>query len=313
MSRSLPAPHGILVVDKPCGPSSHGVVSAARKALGTRKIGHAGTLDPMATGVLVLGVGAATRLLTFIVGADKDYEATMRLGVRTNTEDAAGEVTAVTSPELLATVDEASIDRAIAALVGEIEQVPSAVSAIKIDGKRAYQRVRDGEDVELASRRVTVSTFERTAAPTRASADDPDAPGAIDVRVRVTCSSGTYVRALARDVGDALGVGAHLTALRRTRVGSFGGSEAVALDALAETGTERLITPADAARRIMPGLELTAAEATDLGHGKRVPRHADQGPVGPAAAFGPDGRLVGVVEHDGAAYRTVMNLPEGLA
>lgn len=314
MTSPSPAANGVLVVDKRGGPSSHGVVSGARKALGTRKIGHAGTLDPMASGVLVLGVGAATRLLTFIVGADKEYFATVRLGVQTNTEDAEGEITATATPEQVdAAVDDERLAEAMAAFRGEIDQVPSAVSAIKVDGKRAYQRVRDGEEVELASRRVTISAFELL---DRRAATGPDARGAIDLDVRVSCSSGTYVRALARDLGDSLGVGGHLTALRRTRVGGFTIDESVAQDDLVpgddgpSPATSRLIPVAAAARRILPALELNAEEAVDLGHGKRVRRGVSEALETPAAAFAPDGRLVGVVTREGDALRALMNVPE---
>ncbi|GGA58755.1 tRNA pseudouridine synthase B [Pseudoclavibacter endophyticus] len=312
MTSQGPAPNGVLVVDKPSGPTSHGVVSAGRKALGTRKVGHAGTLDPMASGVLVLGVGVATRLLTFVVGADKEYEATIRLGVRTSTEDAEGELVERASPDELAPLDEAAIDAAMADLRGEIDQVPSAVSAIKVNGKRAYQRVREGEEVELDARRVTIFAFDRLGTPVRIPGEPGEGPVAIDLRVHVTCSSGTYVRALARDLGDALGVGAHLTALRRTRVGAFSIDEAIALDRLAGDAPAGLMTPSDAARRILPALELRADEAVDLGHGKRIVRD-DVSPDVPAAAFAPDGRLVGVVTREGGAYRPLMNLPEAPA
>jgi tRNA pseudouridine55 synthase len=210
----MPAPDGLLVVDKPAGWTSHDVVGRARRLCATRKVGHAGTLDPMATGVLVLGIGRATRLLTFLVGCDKDYTATIRLGQATITDDAEGEVTAIApadgvTPERLAT--------AVADLTGELQQVPSSVSAIKVNGERSYHRVRAGEEVDLPARPVTVSRFDVLA--TRAG--DVDGIPVLDVDVEVTVSSGTYVRALARDLGAALGVGGHLTALRRTRVGAF--------------------------------------------------------------------------------------------
>lgn len=341
MTEAVTPPHGLLIVDKPTGPTSHGLVARARRALGTRKIGHAGTLDPMASGLLVLGVGHATRLLTFVVGADKEYLATVRLGVATSTEDAQGEVTAVAPASAVRRLDRARLAAAMAGLRGEGDQVPSAVSAIKVDGRRAYARVRDGEDVTLAPRRVRIDAFElldaRGPVPAAGDTDDPDglaSSGAIalDLDVRVACSSGTYVRALARDLGAALGVGAHLTALRRTRVGPFTIDEAVTLadpaageglgtDPGSEPGSaeagpagvrdagpvSRLLAPADAARRILPALDLTADEARDLGHGKRV-RRGDGPPT--AAAFAPDGRLVGVVVREGAAYRPLMNLPE---
>lgn len=315
-------PHGILLVDKPKGPTSHGVVAAARRALGTRKIGHAGTLDPMASGLLVLGVGHATRLLTFIVGADKEYFATVRLGESTTTEDAEGELVSRADPAAIDLVADDRIDAAMAALRGDMLQVPSAVSAIKVDGKRAYQRVREGEQVELEARAVRIDEFELLAPPARRAAGRDGAPAAtIDLDVRVVCSSGTYVRALARDLGDALGVGAHLTALRRSRVGGFHIDEAISLPGLgdgpadADTHPEattriRLQSPAEAARRILPSIELTEGEAIDLGHGKRVRRELAQPPAVPAAAFAPSGRLVGVVTWQGGAFRPLMNMPE---
>lgn len=250
---------GIVVVDKPQGPSSHTVVSIARRALGTRKVGHAGTLDPMATGVLVLGVNSATRLLTFLVGDDKTYEATIRLGSSTVTDDAEGDVVSVADPDTLAKVTDGAIDTIIATLTGEIEQRPSAVSAIKVDGQRAYDRVRAGEDVQLASRRVTVSRFEVT--------DRRRGESHIDLDVVVDCSSGTYIRALARDLGAALSVGGHLTSLRRTRSGMFTVEDAVAPDDISD---HRIIESADVAARMLPVWQLSDDEARDIRHGKKI-------------------------------------------
>ena len=238
---------GILLVDKPQGITSHDVVSRMRRLAGTRKIGHAGTLDPMATGLLVLGVNNATRLLHYLVGLDKEYFATIRLGWNTTTDDAEGEPLAAASVDALAAATDAAIGHGIEALTGPIDQVPSAVSAIKVAGKRAYQRVRDGEVVELSPRRVTVSAFE--------SVGRRDGDGFIDLDVRVECSSGTYVRALARDLGAALGTGGHLTALRRTRIGRFGVDEAGALEGFEVA--RHLMSPADAARRALPVVEVT--------------------------------------------------------
>ncbi len=207
------APSGILLVDKPGGITSHDVVARARRALNTRKIGHAGTLDPMATGLLILGVGPATRLLTYIVGLDKTYEATIRLGASTDSDDADGTEIARADAAVLAAVTPDAVSAGIAALTGRIEQVPSTVSAIKVGGRRAYDLARAGEEVQLKARDVTVSRFEVLAV--------RPVDGAIDLDVVVDCSSGTYIRALARDLGAALGVGGHLTALRRTRIGAF--------------------------------------------------------------------------------------------
>jgi tRNA pseudouridine55 synthase len=223
------APDGLVVVDKPAGWTSHDVVGKLRRLAGTRKVGHAGTLDPMATGVLVCGVGRATRLLGYIAGHDKSYEATIRLGQRTVTDDAEGEVVAAASaPGSTAMptlgLDDDAIRRAVGSFVGEIDQVPSAVSAVKVEGKRAYARVRAGEDVQLDPRRVTIESIDFTDVrrPPSDAIDAVDPVDLVDVDVTVTCSTGTYVRAIARDLGQLLGVGGHLTMLRRTRVGGFG-------------------------------------------------------------------------------------------
>ena len=227
---AVPASDGILLVDKSQGLTSHDVVGATRRLAATRKVGHAGTLDPMATGLLLLGIGRATRFLAYLVGADKTYAATIRLGLETTTEDAEGEVTAVHGCR----IDDLSGDhlqKALAGLTGQIQQVPSAVSAIKVDGVRAYKRVRDGQDVELSARPVTIHELRLTGEPRKtitdgARSDVSDAVEAVDIDILVSCSSGTYVRALARDLGRALGCGAHLTALRRTAVGPFDVDEA---------------------------------------------------------------------------------------
>jgi len=290
---------GVLLVDKPGGMTSHDVVSRARRALGTRKIGHAGTLDPMATGLLILGVEGATRLLTFLVGLDKTYIATIRLGATTTTDDAEGEITSTATAQELDAVTDAAVADGIAALTGRISQVPSTVSAIKVNGRRAYDLARAGEDVELKAREVTVSRFEVLRS--RRAAD------AIELDVVVDCSSGTYIRALARDLGAGLGVGGHLTALRRTRIGRFEVSEAVAPDAI-EGG--RLLDPAAAAERAVGRLDVTQGEARDLRHGKRLEGAASRLAGEVSAAVDPDGRLVGIVERRGSAVKSAMNMPE---
>lgn len=292
---------GILLVDKPGGITSHDVVSRARKALGTRKIGHAGTLDPMATGLLVLGVEGATRLVTYIVGADKTYEATILLGVSTDSDDADGVETARADADAIEAVADEAISAGIAALTGEIDQVPSTVSAIKVAGRRAYDLARAGEQVELTSRRVTVSRFDVRA---RRRGN-----GTIELDVVVDCTSGTYIRALARDLGRALGVGGHLTALRRTRIGAFDVAAAASVDDLSD---DALLAPATAAAVVMGALAVGADEARDLRHGKRIDGGGRlTGPV--AAAIDPDGRLVGVVEKRGTQLKSVMNMPEEIA
>ncbi|MET0726661.1 MAG: tRNA pseudouridine(55) synthase TruB [Leifsonia sp.] len=292
------ASSGILLLDKPQGLTSHDVVARTRRAAGTRKVGHAGTLDPMATGLLILGIESSTRLLTYVVGVDKEYTATIRLGSSTTTDDAEGEELGRARADLVDAVTEEAIRRVMGILTGDIEQVPSAVSAIKVDGKRAYARVRAGEDVQLAARPVTVSSFELLGL--------RPVDGYLDLDVRVECSSGTYIRALARDLGMGLGIGGHLTALRRTRVGPFRVEDAHALEGLDVPAA--LLGPADAAARLFPVFRLTAEQTVDLGHGKRIEADDDR-PAGPHAAISPDGRLIGLVEFHGRNGRTVVNFP----
>ncbi len=227
----MSAGDGLLLVDKPTGWTSHDVVARVRRLARTRRVGHAGTLDPMATGVLVLGVGRGTKLLTFLVGADKEYAATVRLGLATHTDDADGEPTSTAAPGAVAAVTDQRIEQALAGLTGRIEQVPSAVSAIKVDGKRAYARVRAGDEVHLAARPVTVHRLDVV---DRRRAVTDDGADVLDLDIVVHVSSGTYVRALGRDLGERLGVGGHLTALRRTRVGGFGSADCHTLTELAE-------------------------------------------------------------------------------
>ncbi|UVI34841.1 tRNA pseudouridine(55) synthase TruB [Brevibacterium spongiae] len=258
------SPQGILVCDKSQGLSSHGVVSRIRRWFGTKKVGHAGTLDPMATGVLVLGLGRGTKLLTYITGVSKTYFATIRLGSSTPTDDADSEPDRFADPADLSGVGAAAIEAAVAKLRGSIDQVPSAVSAIKVDGKRSYARVRAGENVELKARRVEVSAFEII--DIRFAADE----GFIDVDVEVDCSSGTYVRALARDIGTDLGVFGHLTALRRTRVGAFDIDQAVTLPEDLDVAAPELITLAEAARTLLAVVTVTRDQATALMQGKTV-------------------------------------------
>lgn len=267
---------GLVLVDKPSGPTSHDVVAMARKIFGTRKVGHAGTLDPMASGLLVLGVGRATRLLGHLTMADKEYLATIRLGECTDTDDAQGEVVASRNAS---GVTQEDINVAARAFRGSFAQRPSSVSAIKVDGKRAYARVRAGETVELAARTVTVTDFDILAVrPTGA---------AVDVDVRVVCSAGTYIRAIARDLGEALGVGGHLTALRRTRSGSF--SDMVPLDELREHPA--CLSLADSVRWAFPQVVLDDTEAARARHGVRVPAppHIPAGTVG---VFDTEGNVI---------------------
>jgi tRNA pseudouridine55 synthase len=286
-------PEGLLLVDKPAGWTSHDVVARIRRVCGTRRVGHAGTLDPMATGVLVLGVGRATKLLTFLVGCDKGYAATVRLGQSTVTDDAEGDVVASADAS---GVSRAALDAAVARLTGAIEQVPSSVSAIKIDGQRSYARVRSGEEVRLAARPVTVSRF--------AILDVRPSGTLLDVDVEVEVSSGTYVRALARDLGAALGVGGHLTALRRTRVGRYAIDDAVPLDDLEPDGPVPLVAMGNAARAQFVVHELTAEEVGAVGHGRRIPTACQGEPV--VAALAPDGSLVAMLDETGTEARPVV-------
>ena len=338
---AVTAADGILVVDKPQGLTSHDVVGAIRRLAATRKVGHAGTLDPMATGLLLLGIGRATRFLTYLVGADKTYEATVRLGAETTTEDADGQIVAARGCRV-EDVPEARLQEALTTLTGPIQQVPSAVSAIKVDGVRAYQRVRDGQDVELQARPVTIHELRLTAEPRKAIveadgalSDGPDAAEAVDIDILVSCSSGTYVRALARDLGRTLGCGAHLIALRRTGVGPFDVGQAHTLTALSEQVETDAATPdprgvttiplEEVARRCFERLDLTEAEARGLRFGQPLDVAAlerAQSPVGNAvpvaskeapgqrvvAGFAPDGRLVALLTPRGSRARPVLVL-----
>jgi tRNA pseudouridine55 synthase len=286
-----------VVVDKPGGMTSHDVVARVRRLAGTKRVGHGGTLDPMATGVLVIGVERATRLLTYVIGSPKRYAATIRLGQTTITDDAEGEVTATVDA---GSVADDAVAAGLAALTGEIDQIPSAVSAIKIKGQRAYKRVRAGESVELAARRVVVSSLDLLA--TRR----PD--GFVDLDVDVECSSGTYIRALARDLGAALGVGGHLTALRRTAVGGFTLAESATMEELAAREHPVNLEISAAAERLLPRRDATAAETRTLRHGGPL---STVGIAGPYAVFDPAGDVLAVVsERDGRARPEVVLVGE---
>ncbi|PWJ25762.1 tRNA pseudouridine synthase B [Branchiibius hedensis] len=289
------SPDGLLIVDKPADWTSHDVVARVRRLAGTRRVGHAGTLDPMATGVLVLGLNRATKLLTFLVGCDKTYEATIRLGESTITDDAEGSVIASADASALTDAD---ISTAITGLTGDIQQVPSSVSAIKVDGQRAYARVRGGDEVKLAARPVRVSSFDVLA---RRAAGN-----CVDLDVRVEVSSGTYVRALARDLGTALGVGGHLTALRRTTVGRFTLDLATPLADLDPDGLP-VIPMAQAAREQFPVRPLDEDEARRLRFGQKL---SLAGPVGdPVAAIAPGEDLVAMLDQSGDVPRSHVVFP----
>lgn len=282
-----------MIVDKDRGPTSHDVVGKLRRIMGTRKVGHAGTLDPMATGVLVVGIERATKLLGHLSLDTKAYTATVRLGVATTTDDAEGDPLGEPVP---VDVTEDRIRAATAVLTGDIEQVPSAVSAVKIDGKRAYQRVRDGETVDIPARPVTVSTFDLLAV----RRDGPF----LDLDVTVDCSSGTYVRALARDLGAALGVGGHLTALRRTRVGPFTLDHARTVEQLAESPGLSLDL-ATAVATAFPRVDVDDAAATDVRIGRSLP---PAGITGTYGVFGPDGAALALMADRGRSSRPVVVL-----
>lgn len=280
------AESGLVVVDKPAGITSHDVVARVRRLAGTRKVGHAGTLDPMATGVLVLGIERATRLLGHLMLTEKSYDATARLGVSTVTDDAEGDVTATVSA---AHLDEATVRAAFAEQVGALEQVPTAVSAIKVDGVRAYKKVRDGEQVALEPRRVTV--HELTVSDVRTAGEH------VDVDLSLRCSSGTYVRAIARDVGAALGVGGHLTVLRRTAVGPYALDVAHTLEDLADHVT--VLPIAAAARAAFPAHDLDEEQAASV----RVGRALDLPLDGLTAVFAPGGEFLALYEPRGGVAR----------
>lgn len=283
-------PSSLVLIDKQPGWTSHDVVAKLRGILGTRKIGHAGTLDPMATGLLVLGVDGGTKLLQFISGSDKQYIATIRLGAATHTDDAEGDVVFSASAKDIAS---SQIDAEIAKLTGEITQIPSSVSAIKVDGKRAYDLVRDGKEVELKGRRVNVSRFQRTSEP-RLAGDF------LDFDVIVDCSSGTYIRALARDIGSALGVGGHLTMLRRTKIGNFDLQHATEIDQ-----PPVLISLVQAAQTLFESTTLTFEQARDIVHGKRIELNAS----GPIAATW-NAELLAVLEPVGNQVKSLVVFPE---
>uniref|UniRef100_UPI004047E906 tRNA pseudouridine(55) synthase TruB n=1 Tax=Aquiluna sp. TaxID=2053504 RepID=UPI004047E906 len=281
---------GIALIDKQQGFTSHDVVAKLRKLLGTKKIGHAGTLDPMATGLLLMGVGAGTKLMQFLSGLDKTYLATIRLGASSSTDDAQGELEELRDASQ---VSREQLETEILKLTGNIEQVPSSVSAIKVDGKRAYDLVRAGEEVVLKSRKVTVSKFEIVGEPLVVDKY-------LDINVEVDCSSGTYIRALARDLGEALGVGGHLTALRRTRIGSFEVSNAREI-----TQEPTLVTNLEVLKTLMPEVAISQQQEVDLRHGKRLALEISE-----ASCATANGRLVAVIEPVGSEVKSSVVFPE---
>lgn len=279
------ATSGLIVVDKPEGITSHDVVARMRKIAGTRKIGHAGTLDPMATGILVLGVERATKLLGYVMGQDKTYRATVRLGETTTTDDREGEIV---ERHDAARLSEEQIREAFARQVGHLMQIPSAVSAIKVDGRRAYDLVREGREVALPARQVTVHSIDI----------ERISPGHLaDVDIVVRCSSGTYIRAIARDVGARLGVGGHLTALRRTASGDVDESVALTIEQIADLDDPVAVPLDEAVRRTLRTRALTHDEARELSFGRRIPpAGADDEVVG---ALDPDGHAIALIDGRG--------------
>ena len=326
---STDAVSGLLIVDKPQGITSHDVVSRTRRLAHTRRVGHAGTLDPMATGVLVLGINKATRLLTWITDHSKRYEAQVRFGVETTTEDAEGEVTTAKGCEGLGNEE---IEALLSRFRGTISQVPSAVSAIKVNGKRAYARVRAGEDVKLEPREVEISLLEAQGQPRShrveyALEGKSTYVNCVDLNVVVECSAGTYIRALARDLGNALGCGAHLISLRRTRVGEFSIDCAHTLQSLDEAAEQSggeaplpLTSLSEAAREMFPCLLLSEAEAGAFSHGQAPRREASEvvrfveeyfpetqpGEHGPIAACRGDGEVLGLLKIIDNRFATVL-------
>lgn len=303
---------GLVLIDKPQGLTSHDVVARIRRLAGTRRVGHAGTLDPMATGLLILGINSATKLLTFLVGADKTYEATIRLGASTITDDKESDFLELASTDAVTQISATQIEAAIKDLSGEILQVPSSVSAIKVDGQRAYAKVRGGDQVKLAARPVTISRFEIVSEPKLVTEGGNTF---IDFNAIIDCSSGTYIRALARDLGRALGVGGHLTALRRTRVGHYSIEQAQSLDALTRESSPdalQLLPIEQAAAQQFQLRVLTDQEVIDLRHGKRL-AHAGEGDQ-VFAGVDSQQKLIAMLERSGSQVKSVVvfaNTEEG--
>lgn len=296
---------GLVLIDKPSGWTSHDVVARLRKLAGTRRVGHAGTLDPMATGLLLIGVNSATKLLTFLVGEDKTYFATVRLGASTITDDKESEYLFQAKPDEVRALSKEAIESALVNLRGDIQQVPSSVSAIKVDGERAYAKVRSGNEVKLAARPVTIHRFEILGEP---RFEEVEGQVFIDIDVVVDCSSGTYIRALARDLGESLNVGGHLTALRRTKIGSYNISQAQSLEGLTPE-TIQILDISEAASQQFKSRALSDQEVIDLRHGKRL-KTVDEGSE-PIAAFDERGKLVAMLARSGRDLKSLVVFPEG--
>ena len=292
---------GLVLIDKPSGWTSHDVVARLRKLAGTRRVGHAGTLDPMATGLLLIGINSATKLLTFLVGEKKTYEATIRLGAATVTDDRESEFTSVADAARVSALTVDRLETALEALRGPIEQVPSSVSAIKVDGERAYAKVRSGDEVKLKARPVTIQRFEVVGEPRLVLEGENTF---FDFEAIIDCSSGTYIRALARDLGSSLGVGGHLTALRRTKIGSYEISQAQSLDGL--TAEALAILPIEqAAKQQFQTRELSDQEVIDIRHGKRLPV-VSESELQPTAALDQNGELIAMLTKSGNAAKSLV-------
>lgn len=291
---------GLVLIDKPQGWTSHDVVAKLRSIAGTRRVGHAGTLDPMATGLLLIGINSATKLLTFLVGEDKTYFATIRLGASTITDDKESEFVTVAEPARVTEISAADIETAISKLRGQISQVPSSVSAIKVDGQRAYAKVRSGDEVSLAARTVTISRFDVKTEP---KFIEDQGARFIDIDVVVECSSGTYIRALARDLGVALGIGGHLTALRRTRIGAYSVDQSQSIDGLTPEKLN-VLDISEAAKQQFHVRELSNQDVIDLRHGKRL--KANQEGTQPFAAMDTAGNLVAMLTVSGKDVKSLV-------
>ena len=291
---------GLVLIDKPQGWTSHDVVAKLRKIAGTRRVGHAGTLDPMATGLLLIGINSATKLLTFLVGEDKTYLATIRLGAATITDDKESEFTSVAESQIVQSITKAQLEQALASLRGEIQQVPSSVSAIKVDGQRAYAKVRSGNEVELAARSVTIAKFEIIGEPKLVQEGENTF---LDLDVVVECSSGTYIRALARDLGISLEAGGHLTALRRTKIGSYSVDQAQSLEDLSSE-TLSVLDLSEAAKQQFHTRKLSEQDVVDLRHGKRL-KALGEG-AEPFAGVDSTGQLIAMLTVSGKDVKSLV-------
>ena len=290
---------GFLVIDKDQDFTSHDVVALARKSLKEKRIGHAGTLDPMATGVLVLGVGHATRLLSFITDGSKTYLATIRLGSATNTDDGQGEIISVAQPEQIAAITDLQIKEELAKRTGDILQRPSSVSAIKVDGVRSYKRVRDGEAVELEARPVHIFNQQVE----KISRVD----NFIDVEIKVTCSAGTYIRAIARDLGDTFDVGGHLTELRRTHVGTFTIENSITSRDLKNGKEPKVMQLVDAVRSLFKVREITDDEEISIFHGRAIDENSENVTSDRQAAINSVGEVIAILEsRDGRLHPSIV-------